>query len=445
LTLFKFLKPDQQRNLLMLFVAGLLFWLSLASLLTTMSIYVQDVGGTNQDVGIVMGAFAIGLLLSRSWLGKLADQRSRRIVLLIGMGVVAIAPLGYLLVQLSLISSFGSLANVSQSRSEQVVLFLALIRAFHGISIAAFTTAYSALVVDYSPVERRGELIGHMSLVNPLGVGIGPTLGSFVYQVHDYTALFILSATLGLVGLGIAAQVQDPSHSFSNWQTPVSRVSSQTDLCSTASLNHSPQFWKRLLDPRLRVPSAVMLMVGCTFGTLSTFLPLFVQQVDRQFNPGLFYTIAALTSFSARMFMGPASDRYGRGPFITLSLFFYIGSMAILCQAQDTASILVAAAIEGVGAGILIPTMAALMADRAHAHERGQMFSLCMGGFDLGIALAGPCLGEVATAFGYRFVFGSGIGFCCLALILFTTQSGKDLMQSWHYALGLSKDPYAVM
>ena len=92
------IEPQQRNNLLVLFAAGLLFWASLAALLPTLPLYVQDVGGTIQQVGLIMGAFAIGLIFSRPILGKLADQHSRKLVVLIGLAVVAIAPLGYLFV-----------------------------------------------------------------------------------------------------------------------------------------------------------------------------------------------------------------------------------------------------------------------------------------------------------------------------------------------------------
>lgn len=52
-------------------------------------------------------------------------------------------------------------------------------RAFHGVSIAAFTTGYSALVVDLSPPKQKGELIGYMSLAVPIGMAIGPAMGIF--------------------------------------------------------------------------------------------------------------------------------------------------------------------------------------------------------------------------------------------------------------------------
>lgn len=45
------LQPAQRRNLGILFVAGLLFWASLSSLLPTLPLYVRDAGGTSQQVG----------------------------------------------------------------------------------------------------------------------------------------------------------------------------------------------------------------------------------------------------------------------------------------------------------------------------------------------------------------------------------------------------------
>lgn len=72
-----------RRNLLMLFAAGLLFWSSLASLLPTLPLYIEDIGANKQQIGIVMGSFAIGMLVFRPQCGVLADRRGRKFVLLI--------------------------------------------------------------------------------------------------------------------------------------------------------------------------------------------------------------------------------------------------------------------------------------------------------------------------------------------------------------------------
>ncbi|WP_250122911.1 MFS transporter [Chroococcidiopsis sp. CCMEE 29] len=407
MNVFRTLDAHLQRNLLVLFTAGLLFWSSLASLLPTLPLYIEDVGATKQQIGLVMGCFAIGLLLFRSLLGRLADQHSRKIVLLIGMSAVAIAPLGYIMVQ--------------------SIPLLMVIRAFHGISIAAFTTGYSALVADIAPVRNRGEVIGYMSLVNPIGLALGPALGGYLQAWAGYTPLFLLSAGLGILGLCCTAQVLNPQVSIDQ---------------QVKTLDN--QFWRLLSSPRVRVPAIVLLLVGLTFGTMSTFVPLFIKSVGVELNAGLFYTAAAIASFSVRLIAGRASDRYGRGLFITISLIFYTVAMLFLWTANSASMFLLAATLEGIGAGILIPMVAAILVDRAMPQERGRIFGVCMVGFDLGIAIAGPVLGLLAEQVGYRNMFGFAAGLTFLAIIIFLTQSSKDLPHSLRFALGRGRDVYAL-
>jgi MFS family permease len=387
-------------------------------LLPILPLFVDDIGGTQQQVGFVMGAFAIGLVASRRWLGRWTDQRGRKVVLLIGISVVAIAPLGYLLMHLVL----GQLLPYIPT--------LIAIRAFHGISIAAFTTAYSALVVDFSPVDKRGEVIGYMTLVNPIGVAIGPATGGFLEEWAGYTPVFLASTGLGLLGVFFSSRLR---------QCPLP----QTDSSQTTT-PESEQFWALLLSPRVRIPTLVMLLAGITFGVLSTFVPLYIKSTGVNLNPGLFYTAAAVASFSIRLLVGSASDRLGRGLFISISLMFYAASMLMLWQANSPATFLLAGLLEGAGGGTLIPMMAALMADRAHAHERGRLFSLCIGGFDLGIAAAGPLLGGLAGNIGYRYLFAGITVMPLLALVVFFAFSSKTIPLSIRYALGQSHDLYAV-
>jgi MFS family permease len=406
LKVFSTLSPELRRNLLVLFTAGLLFWSSLAALLPTLPLYIQTIGGSSQDIGIVMGSFAIGLLFSRRWLAQLADHEGRKVVLLIGMSAVAIAPLGYILTD--------------------SMLILIGIRAFHGLSIAAFALAYSALVVDFSPPQNRGELIGYMSLVNPIGMALGPALGGYMQASLGHTPTFLMAAAVGAVGLICTAQVQEPpTHGRESGES-------------------TRQFWQLLATPRIRVPAIVLLLIGLAFGTLSTFVPLFIKEVGINLNVGLFYTAAAIASFSIRLVVGRASDRYGRGVFITMSLILYTLSMLMLWQAGSAAQFLLAGGLEGAGAGILIPMMAALMADRALPNERGRIFGICMVGFDLGIAIAGPVVGAIATQVGYRHIFGIAAGLALLGVIVFLTLSSKDLLHSIRFALGLGPDVYAV-
>jgi MFS family permease len=394
-----------------MFGAGLLFWSSLTALLPTLPLYIQDIGGTKPQIGIVMGAFAIGLLLSRAWLGALADRRGRKLLLVIGMTVVAIAPLGYLFIQ--------------------SIPWLIGVRAFHGVCIAAFATGYAALVADLAPIENRGEVIGYLSLVTPIGMAIGPAVGGFLQVEAGYERLFLLSSGLGILGLVLTNQVWEPERTH-----------------SSAAQQQQPQrgklLWRLLWSPRLRIPTLVMLLIGTTFGILSTFVPLFIQETKVGLNPGLFYTAAAIAGFISRLFVGQASDRWGRGLFITLGLIAYTVAMLILFQATSSALFLLAGLVEGFGGGVVIPIMVALISDRSEPQERGRVFSVCLGGFDVGIAIAGPCMGFVAQYTGYRGLFGLATGLTILAIVLFATQSSKDVGRSLQFAIGRGSDVYAL-
>jgi MFS family permease len=409
------LSSEQPADLKPLFWAGFCFWTSLASLLPTLPLYIRDIGGDGHQVGFVMGAFAIGLLGSRAWVGRLADERSRKIVLLLGMGVAAIAPIGYALF-------------------EQVWV-LVVFRAFHGISIAAFGTAYSALVVDLSPFGQRGRVMGTMSLVQPLGVAIGPAIGGLMQAQMGYIPLFALSALLAMLGFVFTLRIYDPMAVKSD------RSKTEHDSMSSEKVQSA---WQIFWSPRLRVPTLVMLLVGLAFGLIASYVPLYMRQTVSHLNAGVFYTAAAIASFTLRMSVGKASDRLGRGVFITFGLVCYLLAMVLLWQARSELSFIGAGVLEGCGGGILIPMMATLMADRSQAFERGRVFSLCMAGFDMGIAIAGPVFGVLATEGSYGQLFGVG-GICVgVGLGLFLTCSSKSVRSSLAFALGRGLDVYAL-
>ncbi|MBE9033433.1 MFS transporter [filamentous cyanobacterium LEGE 11480] len=395
--------------MIFMMLGGLLFWACLASLLPVLPAYVKDAGASDHEVGIVMRGFAIGLLLFRPKMGQLIDTRGRKAALLIGIVVAAIAPLLY-----ALTTSTG---------------MLLAIRIFHGLSIAAFTTSYSTLVADLAPAENRGELIGYMSLVNPIGMAIGPALGGYLHPLIGNQALFFVCSGLGVGSFLFSLMVQS---------TPV--------IAPPDTADNRPKLtaWHIVSHDRFRIPTFTMLSVGLAFGVLSVYLPLFVKQENFAMNVGLFYTMAAIASFMTRLVSGKASDKVGRGLFITVGLLCYMVSMIMLWAAQDVPTILAAGFIEGCGGGMLLPIMIALITDRCLAHERGRVYSLCIGGFDLGIFMAGPLVGFMAAWVGYRGLFAIAALVTLLATIVFITLSSKNLAYSLRFSLGKGRDLYAL-
>lgn len=413
------LPADVKRILLMLFVSGLLFWSSLSCLFPTLPLYLEDLGAKPFQLGIVMAGFGVGVLAFRPALGKLSDLRSRKSALLIGMAAMAAAPLGYW--------------------SSNWMPLLLVVRMLHGISLAGFAAAYLTLVADLTPAANRGEIMGYMSLEQPLGLALGPIVGGFLLaETGGYSIPFLAAAVLGLAATLIACYIPE-------------KPSGQETV--TAS-KKTQAFWLILLSPRLRIPSLMMALVGISIGSLQTYAAPYIRAMEIELNPGLFFTVMAIFTFLIRFLAGSHSDRWGRGIFITYSLTASIIAMTLLWTAHSALVLLLAAALQGSGFGILVPMIAALMADRSPPLERGRAFSLCMMGFDLGLVLGGPLLSNVSESLGaglvetkilvYRHLFAMATGSIALGLLLFITCNGIDFYQSIRFAIGRAPDAHAL-
>ena len=153
---------------------------------------------------------------------------------------------------------------------------------------------------------------------------------------------------------------------------------------------------------------------------------------------------AALSGFIIRFPVGRLSDKWGRGVFISIGICFYALTMGIICFASSNYQFLLAGVSEGLGSGILIPAIVALLADRTFPQERGYVFGMTWMGFDLGIAFAGPVMGKMISLVGITNIFAIATGFCILGLIVFGTQSNKSASESFKFAIGKTSDRYAV-
>lgn len=411
LNTFSNLDTHIRKNLTAVFWAGLFFWSSMASQLPTLPLYIRTLTQSFEQIGIVMGSFAIGLLACRSYLGKLSDRKGRRYTMRLGLIVAALVPLCY--------------------ASMPSIPMLMFFRAIHGISIAAFASSYSALVADLAPIEKRGEIIGYMSLVNPLGLAFGPALGGLMQEVWGYQPLFFTASLLAIAGLLMTMQIANEE------KLEISQV-------SQANTNRPSNFWQTFLHPRVWVPSAVLLLVGLAFGTLSAFMPILMEQKNIPLNAGLFYMAAALSGFIIRFPVGRLSDEWGRGIFISIGILAYALSMGIIYFANHDYEFLLSGVAEGIGSGIVIPAIVALLADRTFPQERGYVFGLTWIGFDVGIAIAGPIMGRLIAVVGLTNIFAIATGLCFLGLVIFATQSNKTVTESLKFAIGQTRDRYAL-
>lgn len=330
-------------------------------LLVTLPIYIQKLGGTDSEVGLIIGVFTISAVLLRPHLGRGVDRHGRKKILAAGLLVFFISMLLY---------------NYTTS-----VASLLMLRVLHGIGWGAATTASTTLIADISPVHRRGEAMGIFGMAANVAMAIGPMLSfALLYASgsQDFPMLFAAGAAIALVSLLLILPVSE---------TMV--VHPKTPLFSKEAF----------------FPSALMFIVTLTYGSIVSFLPLFVKEQGIITNPGIFFTVLAITLILIRILAGKLSDIKGRKFVLVPGMILIITGLWVLSMANSLLSFLAAALIYGLGFGSVHPTLIALLADRVGEKGRGAAMGTFTAAFDLGIGTGSIVLGIVPQFFGFRIMY----------------------------------------
>jgi MFS family permease len=372
------------RAFLLLCVSSFLFSSSMFLLFAVLPLFVvQELKGAQSQVGLIMGAFAISSVLSRPGTGRLVDLWSRKAGLSLGALIYCVAPALY-----------------TQASSVSMMLGL---RFFHGIGIAAYTTSGSVLVADLCPPARRGEGMGYYGMSMNLAMTIGPALGAALVGVVGFTSLFWLSAALALASLLLVQFVREP---------PRPHVHAQAGSQRPALFSRAALF-----------PGFIAMCMTMTFGSVVSFLPLFVRDHGLG-NPGLFFTVYSVVVVASRPFAGQWSDRFGRLTVIIPGMTILAVAMTTLAYATTQWGLIASAILQGIGFGCVHPSIMAWVVDRSTAHDRGPALATLMGAFDVGVGLSAIGLGIVLqhTSYTVMYLCAAGIALCaagaCLAVSL---------------------------
>ena len=112
---------------------------------TALPLYVQELGANKAIAGMVMGVYTVAALVCRPIYGNLADNKGRKIVLLIGISIFTAGIFG-----LTLTTS---------------VIMILILRVFMGAGYSGFSTAGGTVVSDVLPsskIIRRNRILRHI-------------------------------------------------------------------------------------------------------------------------------------------------------------------------------------------------------------------------------------------------------------------------------------------
>ena len=315
--------------------------------------YVDSLHLTKTQAGTLSGAYALGTLLFSLPAGWLAARRGARPTLVLGLGLLAAASLAF-----ALGTSFAALASA---------------RFVQGAGGAASWAAGLAWLVEVTPRERRGQMIG-----TALGTGIagamgGPVLGALA---HVLTPRLVFSA-VAVVGVALAAVVL---------ATPAGGESLPTD----GDLRHA------LSERRVLAGAWLTTLPTLFFGTLAVLVPLRLDALGTSATGiAAVFLLAAAAEAAANPLVGRITDRRGRLVPLRVGL---VGLLAacLLLPLPNRPWVIGAVVVAGAAiSGMLLTPASTLLSEGAE--QAGLAQGLGFGLFNLAWAV-GQVLGSVGGA-----------------------------------------------
>lgn len=158
----------------------------------------QDLGLSNAEVGILYGpAFSFIYAICGLVMGRLADQFSRKRIILVGLTVWSC---------MTLASGFAS-----------SLAFLITARLFVGVSQSALSPSVYSLLTDYFEPQKRATVFSIYASGIFLGVGASFLIGGTVAEIYDWRTALKAVAWPGLVlAVAGALLIKEPRRRFSS-------------------------------------------------------------------------------------------------------------------------------------------------------------------------------------------------------------------------------------
>jgi len=175
--------------------------------------------------------------------------------------------------------------------------------------------------------------------------------------------------------------------------------------------------------PRRRAITAGLLL-GMTLGALeatvvSTAMPTVIATLGGLAHYSWVFAAYLLTSTASVPIWGRLSDLYGRRRMYLLGVAVFLVGSVMAGAATSMAQLIAARAIQGLGAGAIIPLSMTIVGELYALTERARTQALFSGVWGVA-SIAGPLVGGYITdAVSWRWVFYLNVpfGFCCMAVI----------------------------
>jgi len=379
--------------------------------------YVRSFGVSDVFIGLLAASYSLAQFVAAPVLGRISDERGRRPVLMLSVGVAGVA---WLL--------FGVAAEVGVTLGTTVglvVLFGARLMAGAAGGNVATAQAYIADVT--SPTERTGAL-GLVGAAFGLGFVFGPAIGGLLASdavvsaaratlpgfvpVTPFSLPSFAAAGFSFLALGATAAVLEEPDRI---RRPARRVT------------FVAQFRAALADPTLRPLVVAFFLTSLAFAGMTVmFVPFLADFFGYDATAAALFLayIGALGILNQGLLVGWLSRKVGVRSVVrggVASLFLALVSLALSPLAGSTPPVaggpawltaglvvlLGFGALASFGNGAITVGLAALVSERTAADAQGAAFGVTQGAGSLGRTVGPPLAAAYVAVYWSPFVAGA--------------------------------------
>ena len=359
-----------------LFLALLVAMLGAGVIAPTMPLYGNNLGATGIWLGLIYSAFSISRAVFMPMTGRLSDKRGRKVFIMMGLTIYALASLGYVW--------------------SSEVIQLVWIRFIHGVGSAMVVPIAVAAIGDISPEGREGSMMGTFHVALFLGFGMGPLLGGIVMDFLGFAEVFYLMGGLSLFSLSLIIlflpekkdQVRNRGKAITSFR----------DLWRL-------DIFKGLL--MFRFSNAVVR------GSTTAFLPIFATKLNvSPAQIGMLVSLNILLTAVLQHFLGRLADQLNRTLLIIIGSLMTAVPLLLTPFAKDLTHLILLGICMGIGGGIAFPAAFAVATVVGREHGMGNIMGTFNSAMSYGM-IVGPIIsGWIMDLLGLSvvFIFGGVIG-----------------------------------
>jgi MFS family permease len=337
-------------------------------------VYAREFGVGRTAAGAVISAFAFMRLVSALGSGRLVNRIGERLVLALGIGIVAVS---------------SALAGLAQTYTQLLVL-----RGVGGVGSAMFTVSAISLLLRVVDSDQRGRATGLWQSGFLIGAIAGPAIGGPLTDISLRAPFFVYAVTLAAAG-GIGLIFLGRTHLL-DVEVDDDRPAATVTLPQALRVSG----YRAALVPNLGNGWAL-------FGVRSSLIPLFVTE-GMGASPtwtGVGFFVSAAAQGGLLLWAGGFADRVGRRPAMLIGSTVATLSLVLIAASDSLALYVVAMALFGAGSAFLSVAPSAVVGDVASGHG-GTVIAAFQMSSDLG-AVAGPLVaGRLADNYSFGAAFG---------------------------------------